>query len=226
MLRPSFMGRGRGGGSERKPFVAEVFLGRPPLWMGAPVVTLPVPPCSPTLPPLCCTEQHALPWLLAHRGEHYLKASRPSWDPGVMAHLLLEATLQTTDVILIRKDIFGDAATVQMLPPGKALMCITLPGAEWGWLGVWETLPRARGLLSPWGQPCHPRGWPGLKERLPSSNRGHGKPEAREGASQISFPWHRETREAARDQNLAGITQWLLRPSPLRLPGTSAAFKV
>ena len=49
------MGSGRGGvgagGQKEKSFVAEVLLGLPTPLEGSPVVTLPIPLCSPILPP-------------------------------------------------------------------------------------------------------------------------------------------------------------------------------
>lgn len=57
------------------------------------------------------------------------------YDQDGITHLLIEATSQKTDTILV-SNIFWDSVTVQMSPPGKALSCITLPGPEWGWLGA------------------------------------------------------------------------------------------
>ena len=102
--------------------------------------------------------------------------------------------MQKTEVILIRNNIFCDSCTVQLSPPGKALMCITLPGPAWGWLRVLgDAAPRPAGTLQArsfllwaarplWSTPTH-RGWPGTcaradgdpKELFPSHTRGHGE---------------------------------------------------
>lgn len=125
-------------------------------------------------------------------------------------------------------------------------MCITLPGPAWAWLRVLgDAAPRpagilckraasSYGLLAPSGAPLPTVAGLGPAQGLmvtpksffPPTPGGTGRPEAQEGVSQLSFPWCWDTQEAARAQNLARITQWVLRRSPSRLPGTSLVFKV